>query len=306
MADRDWLAERFEANRAHLRAVALRMLGSPNDADDAVQQAWLRVNRADAGEVDNVGGWLTTIVARICLDMLRSRKVRREEPLPEPAAETAAFTCRGDSAESEALLADAVGPALQIVLDRLTPAERVAFVLHDMFDLSFDEIGPIVGKSAAAARQLASRARRRVQGQPPVGERDLERHRALVSAFFAASREGNLQALLSVLAPDAVLRADQLAVDSARANIQAGRPAPPLEREITGAAAVAATLNGRAQGARVAMIDGDVGAAWIVGTPRAAFLVTCDDDRIVEIEIVTDPSRLEQMDIVTFEPPDPS
>jgi len=304
MPDRDWLAERCEANRAHLRAVAHRMLGSSTDAEDAVQQAWLRVNRADGEEIENVGGWLTTIVARICLDMLRSRKVRREEPLLAP--DTAPFIAGGESAESDALLADAIGPALQLVLDRLTPAERVAFVLHDMFDLSFDEIAPILGKTSAAARQLASRARRRVQGQPPVGERDLERHRTLVSAFFAASREGNLQALLSVLAPDAVLRADQLAVDTAQANIRAGRPAPPLEREINGAAAVAATLNGRAQGARVATIDGDAGAAWIVGTPRAAFLFTCDNDLIVEIEIVTDPSRLEQMDIVTLEASDPS
>src|SRR3989440_9624440 len=202
MDEREWLAERFEAHRRRLRAVAYRMLGSVSEADDAVQEAWIRLSRADTSGVENLGGWLTTVVARVCLDMLRSRKVRREEPLgahvPEPTVSREDRT----HPEHDALLADSVGLALLVVLETLAPAERVAFVLHDMFDLPFDEIAPIVGRSPAAARQLASRARRRVQGAAMVTEPDLARQRKVVDAFLAASRGGDFDALLAVLDPD--------------------------------------------------------------------------------------------------------
>src|SRR3989441_3729479 len=206
MEDRGWLATRFEENRTHLKAVAYRMLGSVSEAEDAVQDAWLRLSRSDTSGVENLDGWLTTIVARVCLDMLRSRKSRREEPLGARAPEMIVSREEGVDPEREALLADSVGLALLVVLETLAPAERVAFVLHDMFDLPFDEIAPIVGRSPAAARQLASRARRRVQGvtAPDV---DRTRQRALVGAFLAASRDGDFEALLAVLDPDEIGRA---------------------------------------------------------------------------------------------------
>src|SRR5437870_5514180 len=227
MDSRDWLAERFEESRAHLRAVAYRMLGSGSEADDAVQEAWLRVSRSDPSDVENLGGWLTTIVARLCLDMLRSRTARREEPLDADVLGPVVGREDSTDPEREALLADAVGPALLVVLETLAPSERVAFVLHDMFDLPFDEIAPIVGRTPAAARQLASRARRRVQGAAAVPDADLTRQRAVVDAFLAASRGGDFDALLAVLDPDVVLRADGTAV-------QAG-----ASKEVRGAAAVA-------------------------------------------------------------------
>src|SRR5437016_2129978 len=208
--ERDWRAERFEEHRTHLRAVAYRMLGSGIEADDAVQEAWLRLSRSDTSGVENLGGWLTTVVARVCLDMLRSRESRREEPLPE------SIVGRSDP-EREALLADSVGLALLVVLDTLPPAERLAFVLHDMFGMSFDEIAPIVERSPDAARQLASRARRRVQGAPAVRDRDLARQREVVDAFLAAARGGNLDALLAVLDPNVVLRTAPADVHGAEA-----------------------------------------------------------------------------------------
>src|SRR5881398_2603519 len=227
MDEREWLAERFEANRTHLRAVAYRMLGSVSEADDAVQEAWLRLSRSDAGEVENLRAWLTTVVARVCLDMMRSRKSRREEPLgphvPEP------IVSREDALdpEHEALLADSVGLALLVVLETLPPAERLAFVLHDMFAVPFDEIAPIVDRSPAAARQLASRARRRVQGARPEPDVDLAEQREVVDAFLAAAREGDFEALVAVLDPDIVLRADSGALRA------------PASREVRGAEAVA-------------------------------------------------------------------
>src|SRR5258705_6366044 len=214
MDEHAWLAERFEEKRGHLRAVAFRMLGSSNEADDAVQEAWLRLSQSDTGGIENLGGWLTTVVARVCLDMLRSRKARREEPLAVQVADP--IVNREDDSDPEhgVVLADSVGLAMLLVLETLAPAERVSFVLHDMFDLSFDEIAPIVGRSAVAARQLASRARRRVQGATKVSDTDRTRQREVVEAFLAASRGGDFNALLALLDPDVVLRADPPAVQA--------------------------------------------------------------------------------------------
>jgi RNA polymerase sigma-70 factor (ECF subfamily) len=295
MTESDWLAARFHENRAHLRSVAFRMLGSASEAEDAVQEVWLRLIRSDASEVNNLGGWLTTVVARVCLDMLRSRKARREELLGQHAPEPHASHPSPSDPEAQMELADAVGPALLVVLETLVPAERVAFVLHDMFDLPFEEIAPIVGRSPEAARQLASRARRRVRGVA-APESDVARRRQIVSAFLAASREGDFQALLAVLAPDVVLRADDDAVRAAAANKWSG--APSLESEVRGASSVADTFKGRARGASAALIDGHPGAVWAVGgKPRAAFLFAVENGMITEIELVMDPARVSALDI---------
>src|SRR5918994_3196801 len=208
MTERDWLAERFEANRTHLRAVGYRMLGSVTEADDAVQEAWLRLSRAEAGEIKDLRAWLTTVVARVSLDMLRSRASRREHPLGPHVPEPIVSGAGGVDPEHEARLADSVGLALLVVLETLSPAERLAFVLHDMFGVSFDEIAPIVDRSPDAARQLASRARRRVQGERTVADADIETQREVVDAFLAAARDGDFERLLEVLDPDVVLRAD--------------------------------------------------------------------------------------------------
>lgn len=282
------LTEQFEANRTHLRAVAYRMLGSPSEADDAVQEAWLRLNRTETGDVANLGGWLTTVVARICLDMLRSRKSRREEPMgphvPEPIHDN-------EGIEHEAHLADSVGTALLVVLDTLTPAERLAFVLHDMFAVSFEDIAPIVARSPAAARQLASRARRRVQGAPKIGEPDLSHKRRIVDAFLAASRDGDFARLLTVLDPDVVLRADHIAA-------RMGSPA-----EVRGAAAVAQMFKGRAQAAKPALVDSDIGAAVIFGGRlRIVLSLTITDDRISEINAIADPVSIDAFDIEILTP----
>jgi RNA polymerase sigma-70 factor (ECF subfamily) len=282
----DWLAERFEANRGHLRGVAYRMLGSMSEADDAVQEAWLRMSRSGASGVDNLGGWLTTVVARVCLDMLRSRKSRREEPLgphvPEPVVN------RDDRIhpEQEALVADSVGPALLVVLETLAPAERIAFVLHDLFGVPFEEIAPIVGRSPTAARQLASRARRRVHGARTAEPSDVSHQRAIVDAFLAASRRGDFQALLALLDPDAVLRADSTVVQSGAAP------------EVRGAEAVAATFSGRARAARLALINGAPGLVWSQGgQPRVVFEFTIRDGKVVGIELSADPERLAGLDL---------
>jgi RNA polymerase sigma-70 factor (ECF subfamily) len=282
----DWLAERFEANRGHLRGVAYRMLGSMSEADDAVQEAWLRLSRSGASGVDNLGGWLTTVVARVCLDMLRSRKSRREEPLgphvPEPVVN------RDDRIhpEQEALVADSVGPALLVVLETLAPAERIAFVLHDLFGVPFEEIAPIVGRSPTAARQLASRARRRVHGARTAEPSDVSHQRAIVDAFLAASRRGDFQALLALLDPDAVLRADSTVVQSGAAP------------EVRGAEAVAATFSGRARAARLALINGAPGLVWSQGgQPRVVFEFTIRDGKVVGIELSADPERLAGLDL---------
>jgi RNA polymerase sigma factor (sigma-70 family) len=284
--EHEWLAEEFEAHRSHLRTVAYRMLGSLGEADDAVQEAWLRLSRSDASGIDNLGGWLTTVVARVCLNMLQSRRSRREHPLgaqpPEPVAG------RQDSIdpEDQAILAEGVGLALLVVLETLAPAERVAFVLHDLFAVPFDEIAPIVGRSPAAARQLASRARRRVQGSAPVPDADRSRQRKIVDAFLAAARGGDFAALLAVLDPDVMVRADLAAV-------QAG-----VSREVRGAAAVADTFSGRARAAKLALVDGVAGAVWAPGgRPRVVFSFTVTRGKIVQIDILADPAHLGQLDL---------
>ena len=287
----DSLARRFDDRRARLRAVAFRMLGSASEADDAVQEAWLKVARSDSSAIENLGGWLTTVVARVCLDHLRSRRSRREEPLAAPQADAPSAA----SAEGDLGLADAIGPALLVVLDLLAPAERVAFVLHDMFDLSFEEIAPIVDRTPAAARQLASRARRRVRGAAPPAA-DQAQQRELVGAFLAASRDGDYERLLAVLSPDVVLRADDLAVRAAVARERHG--APRLAPEVRGASQVADTFKGRARGALPALIEGDAGAVWAEGgRVRAAFLFTIRGGKIAAIDLVMEPARLAGLDV---------
>lgn len=291
--DRESLAESFEAERARLWTVALRLLGSPGEADDAVQEAWLRLSRTDASQVENLGGWLTTVVSRVCFDMLRARKSRREEPLP------AGQDSIPDAAdpEGEAMLSESVGFAMLAVLQRLGPAERVAFVLHDVFGVSFDEIAGIVGRSPVAARQLASRARRRVQGTRDEGRAaDVARHREIVEAFFRASRGGDFEALLAVLDPEVVLRPD------AEALRMGSRSGWITEPEVRGAQPVAAQFAGQAQAAQLALLDGEPGAVWIAGgRPRVAFALTVVDGKVAAIDLIADESRLATLDIVLLE-----
>lgn len=285
MGEHEWLSTQFEANRGHLQAVAYRMLGSASDADDAVQEAWLRLHRSDTSGVQNLGGWLTTVVARVSLDMLRSRRTRREDPLDHRLDVPSTRDAHGDP-EQAAVLADAVGPALLVVMDTLRPTERLAFVLHDLFGVPFEEIAGIVERSPAAVRQLASRARRRVQGVAPDPEPDVDRRRRVVDAFLAAARGGDFQALLALLHPDATLHADQVSA-------QAGAPA-----ELRGARAVAETFSGRAKAARLALIDRVPGAVWASGgTPRVVFEFTVIDGRVVRIDMISDPQQLARMDI---------
>jgi RNA polymerase sigma factor (sigma-70 family) len=291
--ERDDLAQQFEGHRVHLRAVAYQMLGSVTEADDAVQECWLRLNRSGGSGVENLGGWLTTVVARVCLDMLRSRKSRREEPLggahvPEPIVSRE----DGVDPEHEALLADSVGLALLVVLETLAPAERLAFVLHDMFAVPFDEIAQIVGRSPDAARQLASRARRRVRGATPVPDADRARQREIVDAFLAAARDGDFDALVAVLDPDVVLRADR------------GALRPGASREVRGAPAVveqALTFARLATSARPALVNGAAG--FVVaprGRPVAVAGFTVAHGRIVEIDILADPARLRELDLTVL------
>jgi RNA polymerase sigma factor (sigma-70 family) len=287
MAQDDWLAERFEEHRGHLRAVAYRMLGSPSDADDAVQEAWIRLSRSDSSAVENLRGWLTTVVGRVALDMLRSR-TRREEPVGEVPALPADHDI-GTEPERAAELADSLGPAMLVVLETLSPAERIAFVLHDMFAVPFDEIAPIVGRSPAAARQLASRARRRVQGVA-VAPDDRGRSRRIVEAFLAASRNGDFDALLALLDPDVVLSADAEAVRVGASEL------------VRGAGAVAGTFSGRARAAQLALIDGQPGAAWAPGgTPRVVFSFTVDDDKITAIQLLANSARLGELHLVLLD-----
>jgi RNA polymerase sigma-70 factor (ECF subfamily) len=285
----DWLAERFEANRTHLRAVAYRMLGSLSEADDVVQDAWFRLSRSDTSEVDNLDGWLTTVVARLSLDALRSRTARREESfeahVPDPIVD------REDAVDPEhaALLADSVGLALLLVLETLNPVERLAFVLHDMFGVAFDEIAPMVERSPDAARQLASRARRRVQGAALAPDVDVRRQREVVDAFFAAARDGDLEALVRVLDSDVVLRAD------------AG-PSSPLSVVHRGAQTIAsgalARFAGQKRIAHPARVNGAAGVVVTVdGQPVSVMAFTVIDDKIVEIDTLADPNRLEQLDL---------
>jgi RNA polymerase sigma factor (sigma-70 family) len=286
--DGEWLAERFEADRTRLQAVAYRLLGSASEADDAAQEAWLRLSRSDTSEVENLSGWLTTVVSRVSLDMLRSRRSRREEPLA-PDGESISHAA---DPEREAMLAESVGLAMLAVLQRLAPAERVAFVLHDVFGVSFDEIAGIVGRSSVAARQLASRGRRRVQGASEEGSAaDVARHRDVVEAFFRASRAGDLQGLLAVLDPDVVLRPDEEAL---RMGVRTGW----LPSELHGAEAVATRFAGQAQAAQVALIDGVPGAVWAAnGRPVVAFGFTTRNGKVVEIELVAEAERLSRLQI---------
>jgi RNA polymerase sigma-70 factor (ECF subfamily) len=294
MTGAGWLAERFEEHRRHLWKVACRILGSSAEVDDALQEAWVRASRADAGAVDNLKAWLTTTVARVCLDMLRARRSRGRAAEASAADGSIEALRRPDNPEAELLLADSVGPALLVVLEMLEPAERVAFVLHDMFDVTFDEIAAIVGRSPDAARQLASRARRRVQGGSPLPEVDIEHHRRMVHAFLAASRDGNFEALLGLLDPDVVLRADDVAVETARAT----KWLEGLASETRGGSSVATLLNKRAKGVKPGMIDGQPGAVFTSGAnPLGVWLFKITDGRIVEIEMLLDPSRLAQLEI---------
>jgi RNA polymerase sigma factor (sigma-70 family) len=288
MDDQDWLAQRFEEHRSRLAAVAYRMLGSHSEADDAVQEAWLRLTRTDPSAVHNLGGWLTTVVGRVCLDLLRSRAAHREEPLDEQVPEPATGQSDEADPEEEALMAESVGLALLVVLDTLAPAERLAFVLHDMFAVPFNEIGSILGRSPNAAKQLASRARQRVQAAGATPDADAAHQTQLVNAFLAASRDGDFAALLAVLDPDVVLRADPIAV-------QAGALA-----EVRGAPAVAKQFAERAVAALPALVAGTPGTVWAItrGTPRAAFRFTSRHGKIVQIDMVFDPLQLRQLDLV--------
>jgi RNA polymerase sigma factor (sigma-70 family) len=286
MEDNHWLAERFEEHRTHLTAVASRMLGSSAEADDAVQEAWLRFSRSDTSDVEKLGSWLTTVVSRVCLNILQARRSRPEVALDPDTPEPSVPREPGTDPEEEAMLADSIGLALLVVLDTLTPAERVAFVLHDMFAVAFEEIAPIIGRSTEAARQLASRARRRVKGQGTGQDSDRLRQAKLVEAFLAASRGGEFNTLLALLDPEVVLRADMTAIKLGAA-------------EIRGAAGVASEFLGRPRGARAALVNGTAGAVWLPGgRPRVVFAFTIKDGKITGIDLIADPDQLRQIDLV--------
>jgi RNA polymerase sigma factor (sigma-70 family) len=293
MTESSWLAEGFEKNRIRLRGVAYRMLGSLAEADDAVQEAWLRLRRSDTDDIDNLDAWLTTVVVRVCLNMLRSRNTRREEPVGVHVPDPVISHTDGMTPEDAALLADSVGLALQVVLETLGPAERLVFVLHDMFDLPFDEIAPMVGRSPATARQLASRARRRVRrNEVPVPDPDIGRQREVVDAFFAAAHRGELDALVAVLDPDVVLRADE-------------GPARPDESVVVhGAAAVAgrAVMFERPTAlVRPALVNGAAGVVVTVGAkPVSVMGFTVSRGKIVQIDVMADPERLARLDLAVL------
>jgi RNA polymerase sigma factor (sigma-70 family) len=286
MHDTDWLAQRFEEHRTRLTTVARRMLGSASEADDAVQEAWLRLSRSDADQIENLGSWLTTVLSRVCLNILQARRSRPEVPLGPDVPEPAAGHTTGADPEHEALLAESIGLALLIVLDTLPPAERVAFVLHDMFGVPFEEIAPIVGRNAPAARQLASRARRRVRREDASGEANRLRQAKLVDAFLAAARNAEFDRLLALLDPDVILTADQTSAQLGAA------------QEIHGAAAVA-EFSRRARGATPVLLNGAAAAVWIVGgQPRVVYSFTVSGERITAIDLIADPARLRQLDLV--------
>jgi len=299
MDQQSWLTERFEEDRPRLRGVAYRVLGSLSEAEDAVQEAWLRLNRIDAATVDNLGGWLTTVVSRVCLDMLRSRKSRREEPIGAQVTEPSVVRGEGADPEGEAVLADSVGVALLVVLDMLTPAERLAFVLHDLFGMPFDEIGSIVGRSPAAAKQLASRARRRVRGSPALSDAGRARQREVVEAFVRAVRAGDLEGLLAVLDPDAVIRID------GAARIAAGAAAAAdTARELRGASTWAKQMIALSRGLRFvqpALINGSVG---LILAPRGqlsrVLTFTFANAKVTRVEVIGDPARLRELDIAVL------
>jgi RNA polymerase sigma factor (sigma-70 family) len=291
--EREWLAERFEEHRTHLRAVAYRMLGSVSEADDAVQEAWLRLSRSDGREIENMGGWLTTVVGRVCLNMLRSRRTRREDSLEVHVPEPIVSREDGVDPEHEALLADSVGLAMLVVLETLSPAERLAFVLHDIFGVPFEEIGPMVDRSPAAARQLASRARRRVQGEAPPPDPDLARQREVVDAFFAAAREGDFDGLVAVLHPDVVLRSD------------GGTARPGATHVVHGAEAVgrrAMTFARLSPFVRPALVNGAAGVVVAPrGRPFSVMAFTVRDGKIVAIDGLADPDRLKDLDLTVLD-----
>ena len=292
----EWLAEQFEAHRSRVRAVAYRMLGSVSEAEDAVQEAWIRLSRTDVSDVANLGGWLTTVVARVCLDMLRTRASRREDPLdvhvPDPVIAPAP-SHTGDGPESSAMLADSVGLALLVVLEKLEPDERLAFVLHDVFGMTFDEIAPVVDRSAVATRQLASRARRRVQGQAPTSETDLRKQRRVVDAFLAAVEKGDFEALVTVLDPEIVLRAD-------------GGSLKGMSRFVRGAqkvAAQAASFSKLGLTHHIVLVNGNIGVVARLPDGRVLSVIgfTIADGRVVEMDILADPDRLSRLDLSAIE-----
>jgi len=293
MPENEWLAEKFEENRGHLRGVAYRMLGSLNEADDAVQEAWLKLNRSDPSDIENLGAWLTTVVARVSLDMLRTRKARREDSLGPGVPEPVATGSEGGDPEKEAVLADSVGLALLVVLETLEPAERLALVLHDMFAVPFEEIASIVGRTPAAARQLASRARRRVQGADAVSGADLARQREVVDAFLAALRGGDFEGLIAVLDPDVLVRSDVAAVG------------PGGSREVRGARNWAKGAIVAARGARFAqpaLVGGRVG---LVVAPRGRLFrvlsFTFAGGKIAQVEVIGDPARLRELELAVLD-----
>ena len=286
----DELTQRFEEHRGHLRAVAYRMLSSLSEADDAVQESWLRLSRTDVSAVENLRGWLTTVVGRICLDMLRSRTARREDPLDVHLPDPIVSPAEGSDPEQQALVADSIGLALLVVLDTLTPAERLALVLHDMFAVPFEDIGRIVGRSSAATKQLASRARRRVRGSTPTPDADPARERQIAEAFLAASRAGDFEALLVVLDPDVVLRADA----GARTDLSA------LVRGAAEVAGRALMFRRLAYEQRIVSVNGGIGVLSLAdGRPAALVAITVAGGRIVEIDIFADPARLARLAVPT-------
>ncbi|HEX2381505.1 MAG TPA: RNA polymerase sigma factor SigJ [Acidimicrobiales bacterium] len=293
MDENTWLAERFDANRTHLRSVAYKMLGSLTEADDAVQETWFRLSRTNTAEIENLAGWLTTVTARVCLNMLRARQSRREDPLGIHVPDPIVSNENGVDPEHQALLADSVGLALLVVLETLTPAERLAFVLHDMFAVPFEDIAPIVDRSPAAARQLASRARRRVQGSTTLPDTDLSRQREVVDAFLAAARAGDFEALVAVLDPDVVLRADRGAVGAGAL------------QEVRGARAVAERAFAFARFAeygRVVLVNGAIGLVTMPDDkPFAVMGVTVAGGKIVELDVLADPERLRQLDLAALD-----
>jgi RNA polymerase sigma factor (sigma-70 family) len=296
MDEQSWLTERFEQNRPRLRGLAYRMLGSLNEAEDAVQDAWLRLTRSDTATIENLDGWLTTVVSRVCLDVLRSRKSRREEPIGAQVLEPSVLRGEGADPEGEAVLADAVGVALLVVLDTLTPAERLAFVLHDLFAMPFDEIAPIVGRTPAAAKQLASRARRRVRGSPAPSDAGKARQREVVEAFLRAARAGDLDGLLAVLDPDAVVR-----IDGATRMAGGAADAVDAVREVRGALTWVKQFIAMSRGLRFvqpALIDGSVG---LILAPRGklarALTFTFANAKVTRVEVIGDPARLRELHI---------
>ena len=289
MSDDEFPVQRFEEHRAHLLAVGYRMLGSASEADDAVQETWIRFARSDTAGVENLRGWLTTVISRVCLNMLRSRKTRREDPIEDHVPDAVSSPTDGGDPEREAVLSDSVGLAMLVVLDSLSPVERLAFVLHDMFAVPYENIAPIVDRTPEATRQLASRARRRVQGTSPVP--DLSRQKIIVEAFLAAAREGRFEDLLEVLDPDITVRVDEAAVKT-------GFSGPRVD----GAKAVAEIFLGKARAAIPVIIDGAVGAMWAPGgNPRSVLAFTIVDGRVAAIDVFNDPDNIGALDLVTFE-----